>query len=132
MTRIVALAALLLTVLALCASCMDEDPGELSVRTNKQGQPQDCMVQLFNSKGVQVQEPYTERGFVIIKSLKSGTYFLKFKDSATPPNFYAAIRKITVKAGDSHVEDVDLDDTSKNPPDFPGATPGGAAPAAGS
>jgi len=78
---------------------------------------------VYNDKGVQIQEQATDRGFVILKGLKPATYFVKFKDYGTPPNFFKAIRKVKVHTGDSDVVDVDVDDVTKNATDFPGSAP---------
>jgi hypothetical protein len=121
MTRVLAITALLLALLIACTSCMDEEPAEVSVQTSQAGQPVNVNVMIFNEKGVQIQEAGTERGFVIVKSLKPGTYFLKFKAKSESGELYPATRKISLSGGDSHVEQVDVDDASKNPPDFPGA-----------
>ncbi|MDQ3022934.1 MAG: T9SS type A sorting domain-containing protein [bacterium] len=117
MSRILALAIFMFTVLAICTSCMDEEPAEISVQTSQGGNPVNIDVQLFNDRGVQIQDLDTDRGFVIIKALKPGTYFLKFKDKKGA--MYPAIRKVTIGGGDSHVEVVDVDDVTKNAADFP-------------
>lgn len=119
MTRIVAIAIAMFAAMTLCTSCLDQEPGEITVRSTQGGQPLDTLVMLYNGKGVQIQEHHTERGFVIIKAVKPGTYYVKLKDYSTPPTIYKAIRKVDVSGGDSAVVDMDVDDATQNPTDAP-------------
>jgi hypothetical protein len=120
MIRLSAIAFALFGLLAFASSCLDEEPAEVSIRLTKGGKPIDALIMLHNDKGVQVQEHHTERSFVIIKQLKPGKYYLKFKDYGDPPTIYPATREFELVGGDSKVIDVDLDDTTQNAADFPG------------
>jgi hypothetical protein len=129
MTRIVATAVALFVLAAISASCMDAEPGEVTVRPKQAGNQIDCYVMVYNEKGVQIQEDNTQTGFTRISNLKPGHYYIKLKDYGTPPTVYKAIRKIHIKTGDAQILDVDVDDISQNPPDAPASVTGGAAPA---
>lgn len=130
MIRIVAIAVALFILAACCTSCMDSEPGEVTVRTSQAGQPLECVVMIYNDKGVQIQEDSTSSGFTRFGSLKPGTYYLKLKDHSQPtPNIYKAIRKFNIRTGDAKVIDVDVDDAGSNPADAPAGVTGGAAPA---
>jgi hypothetical protein len=113
MSRI--LAATVMLCALLLTSCMDPEPAEISVIVKQGGQTQNCIVQLFNDAGKQLQEEATANGFVYLKNLVPGTYIIKFKDRNN--NMYPAVRKVNLGAGDSTPVEVDLDDTSSNPPD---------------
>jgi hypothetical protein len=130
MTRIVATAVAFFLLACCCTSCMDQEPGEVTVRTSQAGQPFNCTVMIYNDKGVQIQEDSTSSGFTRIGGLKPGDYYLKLKDFNTPPSIYKAIRKFSIKTGDAKVLDVDVDDATSNPTDAPAGVTGGAAPPA--
>ena len=129
MTRIVAIAVALFLLAACCTSCMDQEPGEVTVRTSQAGQPLNCIAMIYNDKGVQIQEDNTSSGFTRISGLKPGTYYLKLKDFGDSPTIYKAIRKFNIRTGDAKVLDVDVDDASSNPADAPAGLTGGAPPA---
>jgi hypothetical protein len=128
MTRIVTIAVALFLLACTVTSCMDAEPGEITVRPTQAGQPFDCKVMIFNEKGVQIQEDSTSGGFTRFASLKPGTYYLKLKDNAATPTVFKAIRQFHIRTGDAQVLDVDVDDASQNPTDAP-ASVTGAAPA---
>jgi hypothetical protein len=109
MPRMIALMTLLALSMALCG-CIDPTPGEISVRAMLNGRQQGCVVQLFNSKGKQIQEVFTDqKGLVYIKDLPPGNYSLKFLDNEGNP--YPAMKDIAVSEGDSVIVDVELSET---------------------
>jgi hypothetical protein len=128
MIRIVTVTVLLLALALSCTSCMDQEPGEVTVRTMQGGQPLNAVAMIFNDKGVQIKEDATMDGFTRIADLKPGTYYVKIKTSGETPTIYKAIRKFTIRTADSKVLDIDVDDDSSNPTDAP-ASLGGTAPA---
>ena len=71
------------------------------------GQRRVCGVQVFNSKGIQIQEKHTDfQGLVFVKQLAPGTYTLKFIDNEG--NYYPAEKTVNVREGDSVIVDVEL------------------------
>ncbi|MCH7471966.1 hypothetical protein IIA79_03335 [bacterium] len=106
MNRIVPV--VLLAILAtFLAGCFDPEPGEISVRAKKNGKEQGCVILVFNSKGVQVKEEYTDMmGIAFVKDLPPGTYTLKFTDNQRRP--YPAERTVKVRQNSTEVLDIEL------------------------
>ena len=109
-------------VLVVCAllytSCFDPEPGEVSVRSTKNGRPQGCVVGVFNAKGNQISENATDTmGIGYIKDVAPGNYTLKFFDTKRKP--YNIEMEVSVRPGESVVLDVEL--TESNMPADPGA-----------
>jgi hypothetical protein len=112
-----ALIALVAIVALLVVSCLGQENAEISFNATRQGQPTGCTAELFNAKGVKLQEVSSDPGGVgYIKELVPGTYTLKFKDNRG--NYYDAVRTVTVDAGESMPIMVDLDQAQE-----PGTTP---------
>ena len=107
---------LLAGVLIALASCMDAEPGEISVRALLNGEKQGCTVLVFNSGGKQTMElPTDNQGLVYIKQLPPGTYTLKFKSNSN--EMFPAEKAVRLTAGSSEIVDVEL---SEAPPVAPG------------
>lgn len=108
-----AIIALVAIVALLVVSCLGQENGEISFNAVRQGQPTGCTAELFNSKGVKLQEVSSDPGGVgYIKDLVPGTYTLKFKDNQG--NYYAAVRTVTLDAGESMpLTNVDLDQATE-------------------
>ena len=105
--RMIPLAAMLAALLMIATSCIDPEPGEISIRATKAGKPFGCAVQLFNAKGNQVQEQFTDtKGLLYIKELAPGDYTVKFIDNNLQP--YPAVKQVTVDPGGSVILDVEL------------------------
>lgn len=99
---------LALGLMAGLSSCFDPEPGEISVIATKSGQRQGCGVQLFNSKGVQIdQAPTDMNGLVYLKGIVPGKYTLKF--IGNDGHQYPAVINVTVDAGEQETVRVDLD-----------------------
>jgi hypothetical protein len=105
---------LLIMVALLAQSCMDPEPGEISVRCFKDGQPQGCVVQLFNADGKQIQEMDTDwNGLRYFKDLMPGTYSVKFIDQQGVN--YPATKSVKLVAGASEVLTVELTSPTGDP-----------------
>lgn len=91
----------LVCVLAVSLTgCFDPEPCEISVIATKNGEPQGVTVQVFNSKGKQIQEVSTDwNGVGYIKQLQPGTYTLKFLDKQG--GYHPAEKIVTVDPGES-------------------------------
>ena len=93
---------------ALLSSCFDPAPGEVSIIATQGGERTGCVVQLFNSKGVQVDQAATDmEGLVYLKNVVPGKYTLKFADRDA--ELYPAVIEITVEPGEQETVRVDLD-----------------------
>ncbi|MEZ5338621.1 MAG: T9SS type A sorting domain-containing protein [bacterium] len=108
--RKIALIGLFLLAI-LFVSCDDEGNAEISVVTKAGNQTANAWVEVYNSKGVQIQQVATERGIAYVKDLPSGTYTLKFKGH--DGNYFPCIKVVTVQDGDARPVNVDVND----PPD---------------
>lgn len=108
--RNIALIGLLLLSL-LFASCDDEGNAEINVVTKLNGRSQNATVEIYNSKGVQIEQVSTEKGIGYIKNLPAGTFTLKFKDHTG--TYFSAVKTVSVVDGDSKPVQVELSD----PPD---------------
>jgi hypothetical protein len=97
---------LALALLAL-SGCVDPTPGEVGMRTTFDGTPRACLVQVFNSKGKQLQQESADQfGVAYIKGLAPDTYTFKFM--GTDNSMYKAVRTLKVTPGSSMHLDVDL------------------------
>jgi|GEM_PF-2450951 len=95
-------AALMLVVFVAVSvvGCFDPEPSEVSIIATMNGEPQGVTVQVFNSKGLQIQEVSTDwNGIGYISQLAPGTYTLKFLDKSG--GLYPAERTINLKPGES-------------------------------
>jgi hypothetical protein len=104
---------LLISLAAACVlllqSCIDAEPGEISVIATLDGQPKTCIVKVFNSNHKQIQEANTDNiGLVYIKQLAPGTYYLEFASTLGEP--YPAKAEVEVRAGDSVQAKVELNE----------------------
>ncbi|MCB1216539.1 hypothetical protein KDL44_04065 [bacterium] len=109
--RKIALIGLFLLAI-LFVSCEDEGSAEISVITKERGNTKNGVwVEVYNAKGVQVQQVATERGIAYVKDLPSGTFTLKFKGH--DDNYFPCIKVVTVRDGDARPVEVELTD----PPD---------------
>jgi len=112
------LALALTFVVGFIASCMDEEPCEISAITSFNGEARACTVLLFNSKGAQIGEiPTDVNGIGYLKQLTAGKYLLKFCD--TQRNMYPAEVEVVVSPGESLPVKIDLE----KPPVVSGDTP---------
>lgn len=101
---------LLVGVMLALASCMDPEPGEISVRATLNGQRHSCVVKVFNKGGKQIDEKPTDNdGLLFLKQLVPGVYVLKFSDTnADSPTMYPAEKMVKVVSGGSEIVDVEL------------------------
>jgi hypothetical protein len=100
---------LLLCAMLALASCIDPEPGEISIKATKDGRSQSCSIMILNDKGVQIDEANTDEfGVGYLKDLKPGTYTLKFKDGSG--NMYPAEKTVELHAGDSTPVQVELNE----------------------
>lgn len=107
MRSVFAAVALVALVMVSLAGCFDPEPSEISIIAKMNGRPQGVTVQVFNSKGLQLQEMSTDwNGIGYIKQLKPGTYTLKFLD--TQGNPYPAEKVVTISPGESLPVPVEL------------------------
>jgi hypothetical protein len=103
----ISIAALFCAIALLASSCIDPEPGEISIRATKEGRQQGCVVQLYNSKGKQIREEFTDqKGLLYLKDLPPSNYTVKFLDNEGNP--YPAEKQVNVTAGDSQIIDVEL------------------------
>src|SRR5258708_1590959 len=97
-----------LAALTLLGGCFDPSPGEIGLQTTVKGVPRACNVQVFNSKGKQIQQEHADQyGVAFVQKLVPDTYTLKFQ--GPDGKMYAAVRTLKVQAGSSPHLDVDLD-----------------------
>lgn len=107
MRGIISAALVLVFVLMAMASCMDEEPAEISVISKLNGKSQSCTINVFTASGKQIQQvPTDNNGIGYIKQVAAGTYILKFEDVSGNP--YPAVTEVTVTAGDSLPVNVEL------------------------
>jgi len=99
----------------LFASCEEEGNAEVNAITKLNGKTQNATVEVYNSKGVQIEQVSTEKGIAYIKNLPSGTFTLKFKDHEG--TYFSAVKIVTVVDNDSKPIQVELSD----PPDTAGS-----------
>lgn len=106
---------LLVGVMIMLASCMDPEPGEISVRATENGEKQGCTVMVFSAAGKQTMElPTDNQGLLFIKQLPPGTYTLKFKSNSS--EMYPAEKAVRVVSGGSEIVDVELTEVPAAPP----------------
>ncbi len=108
--RKLALIGLFLLALVF-ASCEDEGSAEIIVNCTDRGSSANVWVEVYSSKGIQVQQVSTQRGIGYVKNLAQGTYTLKFKGH--DDKYYSAIKVVKIEDGDSKPVKVELTD----PPD---------------
>jgi hypothetical protein len=107
-------ATLLFLGLLAMTSCIEGEPGEVSVNCTRDGRSQSCVVMVFNESGKQIDEKATDEfGIQYIKNLKPGTYTFKFKDGSG--TMYPAEKVVTVGAGDSTPIKVELNEAPPPP-----------------
>jgi hypothetical protein len=109
MRGILPITLLLAFVLLVLASCMEEEPAEISViaKLDGKGVPVNC--QLFNSKGKQISEQSSDyNGITYFRQVPPGTYTIKFTDNQY--NYYPAVKTVTVEAGASMPVKVELNE----------------------
>jgi hypothetical protein len=107
-------AALMLVVFVAVSltGCFDPEPSEISIIATMNGERQGVTVQVFNSKGLQIQEVSTDWGGIgYISQLAPGTYTLKFVDKQG--GYYPAERTVHLSPGESVPCEVEL---SEAPP----------------
>ena len=103
----ISIAALLIYVVFAATSCIDPEPGEISIRATKEGRQQGCVVQLYNAAGKQIREEFTDqKGLLYLKDLAPGNYTLKFMDNSG--NMYPNEKPVNVSPGDSVIVDVEV------------------------
>ncbi len=98
---------LLVGVLIMLASCMDQEPGEISIRAVQNGEKQGCTVMIFTESGKQIDEkPTDNQGLVFVKNLPPAVYKLKFKSNNG--EMFPAEKSVRVISGGSEIVDVEL------------------------
>lgn len=116
----------LIVLIGLCAflaSCLEQEPAELSIIAKKDGKPQPVTCQMFNDKGKQISEMSTDfNGIGYFRAVPPGTYTIKFCDNQY--NFYPAVKQVTLASGDSLPVNIELNSPTGD------ATPAGGAPPA--
>jgi hypothetical protein len=112
--RLALLAGLLLFAATAC-SYYDPVPGTVHLKTVLNGEPQSCMVQVFNAQGNQVQQDGVNDGHVDVEKLAPGSYTLKFLGFDNQP--YPAVRSVKLfEAGEINLT-VELSAKDAPPPD---------------
>ena len=108
MIRMITIAAVFGLLVGL-NSCMDPEPGEISIIATKNGRPQTCTILVYNSNGVQINLLAANmKGLVYIKKLVPGIYSLKFRDNKN--KMYPAEHTVSVVAGQTFVLRVKLNE----------------------
>ena len=106
--RIFLVIALAVMLSGALVSCFDPQPGEISVIATKSGQRASCGIKVFNAKGAQIDQVFTDmQGLVYIKGVKPGKYTLEFVDK--DGNKYPPVLELTIDPGEQETVRVDLD-----------------------
>ena len=107
MKKLIGLIAVLVLV-SLMVSCAEPEPGEISVRTYKSGQLQNCTTELWTTgeSSKQLMEAAGQNALTYLKNVTPNSYILKFKDY--DGNYYEAQYAVTLSGGGSEFCEIEL------------------------
>jgi hypothetical protein len=122
--------ALALLWLLPVVGCFDPANGEIGMKITRGEDICNCLVMVFNEKGLQIQEvPTDQLGVVYVKKLVPGVYTFKFKGAEG--SMFSAVRTVRIGEGASCYLAVNVDQAKDPKGEAEASSAAGAAPGTG-